>query len=42
MAFAALLAFIFLLGLAGRTPNRGTYLAIAVAALIAAVWEYLG
>jgi hypothetical protein len=42
MAFAALLAFIFILGLTGKRPSRATYLAIAVAALAAAVWEYFG
>ena len=41
MAFAGVLAFIFLLGLSGRKPTRGTYFAVAVAALGASVWEYL-
>jgi len=41
MVFAALVAFIFLLGLIGRFPDRRTYLAIAVAALVASLWEYL-
>jgi hypothetical protein len=42
MAFAALVAFIFLLGLTGRKPTRGTYLAVAAAAVAASIWEYLG
>jgi hypothetical protein len=41
MAFAALFAFIFLLGLTGRKATRGTYLAIAAAAIVASAWEYL-
>jgi hypothetical protein len=41
MAFAALLAFILLLGLTGRKATRGTYLAVAVAAIVASIWEYL-
>ena len=41
MAFAALLGFIFLLGLTGRKATRGTYLVIAAAAIGASVWEYL-
>ena len=40
MAFAALLGFIFLLGLSGRRASKGSYLAIAGAALVAALWEY--
>jgi hypothetical protein len=42
MAFAALLAFIFVLGLRGGQPTRRTYIAIAVAAVAFSVWEYLG
>lgn len=42
MPFAALLAFIFVLGLTGRRPTRGSYVAVAVAAVVASVWEYLG
>ena len=42
MPFAVLVAFIFLLGIAGKRPSRSTYIAIAAAALVAAVWEYLG
>jgi hypothetical protein len=41
MAFAALLGFIFVLGLTGRRATRGTYLVIAAAAIVASVWEYL-
>lgn len=41
MPFAALVAFIFFLALSGRRPSRGTYVAIACAAIVAAVWEYL-
>jgi hypothetical protein len=41
MAFGALLAFIFVLGLTGRKASKGTYLAIGAAALIASMWEYL-
>ena len=41
MAFAALLGFIFLLGLSGRRAGKGSYLAIAAAALVASIWEYL-
>jgi hypothetical protein len=41
MAFAAVLGFIFLLGLFGEKPGRRAYLLIAVAALVAAAWEYL-
>jgi hypothetical protein len=41
MVFAAVLAFIFLLGLSGRKPSKGAYFAIGVAALVASVWEYL-
>ena len=40
MAFAALLAFIFFLGLTGRKATRGSYLLIAAAAVLASVWEY--
>jgi hypothetical protein len=40
MAFAAVLAFIFLLGFAGEKPGRRAYFLIALAALAAAVWEY--
>ena len=41
MAFAGVLAFIFLLGLSGRRPSKGTYVAIGLAALAASAWEYL-
>ena len=41
MAFAALLGFIFVLGLRGKKPTRGTYVAIGLAALAASIWEYL-
>jgi hypothetical protein len=41
MAFAALVAFIFVLGLSGRKVTRGTYILIAVAAAAASAWEYL-
>lgn len=41
MAFAGLLAFIFVLGLSGRKPTRGTYIVIALAAVAASAWEYL-
>jgi hypothetical protein len=41
MAFAALLAFILLLGLTSRRATRGTYLVIAAAAIVASAWEYL-
>ena len=42
MAFAALVAFIFLLGLTGRKASRGTYFVIALAAVVTSVWQYLG
>jgi hypothetical protein len=42
MPFAALLGFIFLLGLSGRRPGRSTYLSIFVAGVIATAWEYFG
>ncbi len=41
MAFAALIAFIFVLGLTGRKATRGTYIVIALAAVAASAWEYL-
>jgi hypothetical protein len=41
MAFAALLAFIFTLGLTGRRATKGTYILIAIAAVAASAWEYL-
>jgi hypothetical protein len=41
MAFAALLAFIFVLGLSGRKVTNGTYLLIGLAAVVASVYEYL-
>ncbi|HVC76721.1 MAG TPA: hypothetical protein VND96_09420 [Candidatus Micrarchaeaceae archaeon] len=41
MAFGALLAFIFALGLSGRKATRGTFVAIGVAAVVASVWVYL-
>ncbi len=41
MVFAALVVFIFLLGLIGRSPDRRTYLVLGVAALVASLWEYL-
>jgi uncharacterized membrane protein YuzA (DUF378 family) len=41
MAFAAILAFIFVLGLSGRKVNRGTYFLIGLAAVVASVYEYL-
>jgi hypothetical protein len=41
MAFAALLAFIFALGLSGRKATRGTYVLVALAAVAASAWEYL-
>lgn len=41
MAFAAVLTFIFVLGLSGRRPTRGTYIAIGLAAAAASAWEYL-
>jgi uncharacterized membrane protein YuzA (DUF378 family) len=41
MAFAALLAFIFVLGLSGRKATKVTYFLIGIAALIASVYEYL-
>lgn len=42
MPFVALVAFIFLLGVTGRKPTRGTYLVIAVAAVVASAWDYFG
>jgi hypothetical protein len=41
MAFAAVLALIFVLGLSGRRPTRGTYLVIGLAAAAASAWDYL-
>jgi hypothetical protein len=42
MIFTALVVFILVLALRGAEPNRKTYIAIAVAALVASVWEYAG
>jgi hypothetical protein len=42
MAFIGLVAFIFVLGLSGRKPTKGTYILIAFAAVAASAWEYLG
>jgi len=41
MAFALLLAFIFLLGFKGQRATKRTYLLIGVAALVVSIWEYL-
>lgn len=41
MAFAAVLGFIFLLGVSGRKPGKGSYFAIALAAIVASIWEYV-
>jgi hypothetical protein len=41
MAFAALLAFILLLGLSGRKVTKGTYFLIGLAALAVSAYEYL-
>jgi hypothetical protein len=41
MAFAAILAFIFLLGLSGRKVTKATYLLIGLAAVVASIYEYL-
>jgi hypothetical protein len=41
MAFAAVLAFIIVLGLSGHRATRGTYIAIALAAVAASAYEYL-
>jgi hypothetical protein len=41
MVFAAVLAFIFALGLSGRRATRGTYIAIGFAAVAASAWEYM-
>lgn len=41
MAFAALLAFIFALGLSGRKATKRTYVAIGLAAVAASAWEYV-
>ena len=41
MAFAALIALIFVLGLSGRKPTRGMYVFIALAAVATSAWEYL-
>jgi hypothetical protein len=41
MAFAVLLAFIFVLGLSGRRATRASYIAIGFAAVVASAWEYL-
>ena len=41
MAFAAVVAFIFVLGLRGRRPTRGTYIAIGLAAVAVSAWEYM-
>ena len=40
MGFAAVVAVIFLLGLSGRQPTRGTYLAVAGAAFAASIWQF--
>ena len=42
MGFIVLVAFIFCLALIGRRPTKGTYVAIAIAAVAASVWEYVG
>jgi hypothetical protein len=41
MVFAGLIAFIFLLALSGKKPTRGAYIAIAVAAFVVSIWEYV-
>ena len=42
MAFAVLVAIIFVLGFSHREPSRGTYLAIVIASVAASAWQYLG
>lgn len=41
MAFAALFAFVLLLGLTGRKPTRGSYVAIGLAAVAVSIWEFV-
>lgn len=41
MPFFAVLGLIFLVGLAGRKPSRGTYTLIVIAAVAASIYEYL-
>jgi hypothetical protein len=41
MAFALVVAFIFVLGLCGRKATRGMYVLIGLAAASASAWEYL-
>jgi hypothetical protein len=41
MSFAALVAFIFVLGLRGRRATKGTYALVAAAAVAVSAWEYL-
>ncbi len=41
MAFALVVGIILVLGLFGRRASRGTYMAVAGAAALASVWEYL-
>jgi hypothetical protein len=41
MAFALVVAFIFVLGLGGRKATRGMYFLIGLAAASASAWEYL-
>jgi hypothetical protein len=36
-----LLAFVFLIAWSGRRPTRGTYAAVALGAILLAIWEYL-
>ena len=40
MVFAGVLALIVVLGLSGRRPTKGMYVAIGLAAAAASVWEY--
>ena len=40
MGFVAVVAVIFILGLSGREPSRGIYLAVAGAAFAASIWQF--
>ena len=41
MAYFAVLGLILFMGIAGRRPNRASYVVVAIAAAGASVYEYL-
>jgi hypothetical protein len=40
MEFLAVLGLILLMGLAGKRPGRASYAGVAVAAVVASIYEY--